>query len=57
MKHPHVVSLQESFFDPSEEKLFIVQVLVILAMKWFISLVAMLLLLDEAEFDGKNDTD
>ncbi|CAH3188936.1 unnamed protein product, partial [Porites evermanni] len=25
LKHPHVVSLQESFFDPSEEKLFIVQ--------------------------------
>lgn len=25
LKHPHVVSLQESFFDPSEEQLFIVQ--------------------------------
>ena len=56
LKHPHVVSLQESFFDPSEEKLFIVQVLVILAMKW-LCLVAMLLLLDGAEFDVKNNTD
>ena len=26
LKHPHVVSLQESFFDSSEELLFIVQV-------------------------------
>ena len=26
LKHPHVVSLQESFFDSSEEQLFIVQV-------------------------------
>ncbi|CAH3161385.1 unnamed protein product [Porites lobata] len=25
LKHPHVVSFQESFFDPSEETLFIVQ--------------------------------
>ena len=26
LKHPHVVALQESFFDPAEEQLFIVQV-------------------------------
>ncbi|XP_074617510.1 serine/threonine-protein kinase Nek5-like isoform X3 [Acropora palmata] len=25
LKHPHVVALQESFFDPAEEQLFIVQ--------------------------------
>lgn len=26
LKHPHVVALEESFFDPAEEQLFIVQV-------------------------------
>ena len=56
LKHPHVVSFQESFFDPSEETLFIVQVLVI----WYpsyemVMLVAIIIVW--VEFDGKNYTD
>ena len=56
LKHPHVVSFQESFFDPSEETLFIVQVLVI----WYPSYEMVMLvaiIIGWVEFDVKNYTD
>ena len=56
LKHPHVVSFQESFFDPSEETLFIVQVLVI----WYTSYEMVMLvaiIIGWVEFDVKNYTD
>ena len=56
LKHPHVVSFQESFFGPSEETLSIVQVLVI----WYTSYEMVMLvaiIIGWVEFDVKNYTD